>query len=80
MRQGSLGSKYGKLYASFAISAFVHHAGARNNPYTEAVKWQFWFFLMQPVAIMVEDGVCFFGKEGEFLGLGDSKSELSSMN
>jgi hypothetical protein len=30
-----------------------------NNPYNVAAKYQFWFFLMQPVAITIEDLVCF---------------------
>jgi hypothetical protein len=30
-----------------------------NNPYNEAAEYQFWFFLMQPVAITIEDLVCF---------------------
>jgi hypothetical protein len=60
--QGSLESAYLKLYFSFLLSATIHHVGAMNNPYTPGVKYQFWFFLLQAVAITTEDLLCFLGR------------------
>jgi hypothetical protein len=55
---GSTRSAYLKLYFSFLFSAYIHHVGAMNIPYTPAVRYQFWFFLVQPVAITIEDIIC----------------------
>lgn len=65
---GSTRSAYLKLFFSFLFSAYIHHIGAMNIPYTPAVKYQFWFFLVQPVAIAFEDVVCTWGGRGRIRG------------
>jgi hypothetical protein len=52
-----------QLYLSFFISASIHHIGSLNTPYFPAVKQQFLFFMLQPVAITFEDYVIHLGKK-----------------
>ena len=72
---GTVGSAYLKLYFSFLFSAYIHNIGAMNNPYTSAVRYQFWFFLLQPVAITIEDIVCGLRGGGRVLGRGGTKND-----
>lgn len=76
--QGSLESAYLKLYFSFLLSAIIHHVGAMNNPYTPGVRYQFWFFLLQAVAITTEDLVCFLGRRWGVLSSGRKGKNGSS--
>ena len=45
------------------MSASIHHIGSLNTPYVPAVKQQFLFFMLQPVAITFEDYIIHFGKK-----------------
>jgi hypothetical protein len=62
IRKGGFASRYIHLYGSFIISALVHHIGSLNATYIPGVRNQFLFFMMQPVAITVEDGMKALGK------------------
>ncbi|EXJ86025.1 hypothetical protein A1O1_06394 [Capronia coronata CBS 617.96] len=57
IKKGTLASRYLQLYAAFFVSALIHHVGSLNMPYCSMVWYQFLFFMMQPVAITVEDVV-----------------------
>lgn len=75
LSRGTVGSAYVKLYFSFLFSAYIHNIGAMNIPYTPAVQYQFWFFLLQPVAITIEDIVCGLWGGGRLLGRGGTKND-----
>ncbi|EXJ58575.1 hypothetical protein A1O7_06002 [Cladophialophora yegresii CBS 114405] len=63
IRRGTLGSRYLQLYNAFVVSALIHHIGALNCPYS-ALPWcQFYFFMIQPVAVTVEDFAIYVGKK-----------------
>ncbi|KIX08170.1 uncharacterized protein Z518_02826 [Rhinocladiella mackenziei CBS 650.93] len=62
VKRGSLASRYLQLYNAFFISALIHHVGALNIPYSSSVWDQFIFFMMQPVAITIEDFAIYLGK------------------
>jgi len=69
IKRGTLLSKYFQVYVAFFLSALFHHAGALNVPYCESVRYQFLFFLLQPVCITIEDIAVAFGKKA---GIQDS--------
>jgi Membrane bound O-acyl transferase family len=70
IQKGSLLSRYIQLYGAFIISAGIHHVGALNVPYHPAVWSQLFFFLLQPVAITVEDIVIYLGSS--YFGIKES--------
>lgn len=55
LRKGSLPSKYFQLYFGFFISALLHEWNVFNA--TRKDGGEMWFFMIQPVAITVEDFV-----------------------
>ncbi|OQU96641.1 hypothetical protein CLAIMM_02691 [Cladophialophora immunda] len=63
VKTGTLASRYLQLYNAFFVSALIHHAGALNCAYSSLGWCQFYFFMIQPVAIMFEDLVIYFGKK-----------------
>ncbi|OCT51557.1 hypothetical protein CLCR_08724 [Cladophialophora carrionii] len=63
IRKGTLASRYLQLYNAFVVSALIHHIGALNCPYSELPWCQFYFFMIQPVAITVEDFAIYMGKK-----------------
>ena len=63
VRKGTLVSRYVQLYNAFFISALIHHVGALNLPYSSLVWSQFYFFMMQPIAITIEDLAIYLGKK-----------------
>ncbi len=74
IRKGTLFSRYLQLYNAFFVSALIHHIGSLNCPYSALVWYQFYFFMIQPVAITVEDFAIHVGKKA---GLRDTcKSSL----
>lgn len=60
IRKGTNASSYGKLFLSFAISAFMHAAGDYGM-YGGSRWFSHPFFLAQPVAIILEDIVIAVG-------------------
>ncbi|KAJ9607725.1 hypothetical protein H2200_007803 [Cladophialophora chaetospira] len=69
IRKGTLTSRYFQLYNAFFVSALIHHIGSLNCPYSVMVWYQFYFFMIQPVAITVEDFAIYLGKK---MGLQDN--------
>jgi hypothetical protein len=63
IRKGTLVSRYLQLYNAFFVSAVIHHIGALNCPYSTLAWYQFYFFMIQPVAITVEDFAIYLGKK-----------------
>jgi hypothetical protein len=63
IRKGTLLSRYFQLYNAFFVSAVIHHIGALNCPYSPLVWCQFYFFMIQPVAITVEDFAIYLGRK-----------------
>jgi hypothetical protein len=63
VRKGTLVSRYLQLYNAFFVSAVIHHIGALNCPYSALAWYQFYFFMIQPVAITVEDFAIYLGKK-----------------
>jgi Membrane bound O-acyl transferase family len=63
VKKGTLTSRYLQLYNAFLVSALIHHIGSLNIPYTPAVQYQFLFFMMQPVAITIEDFAIYLGRK-----------------
>ncbi|OAP60780.1 hypothetical protein AYL99_05782 [Fonsecaea erecta] len=63
VKTGTLASRYLQLYNAFFLSALIHHAGALNCPYSSLGWCQFYFFVIQPVAITAEDIVVYLGKK-----------------
>jgi hypothetical protein len=55
IKRGTTLSSYTQIYFAFLLSALFHHVGALNIPYMESVRYQFLFFLLQPVCITIED-------------------------
>jgi hypothetical protein len=73
VKKGTLTSRYLQLYNAFFVSALIHHIGSLNIPYTPAVRCQFLFFMMQPVAITIEDSAIYLGRK---VGLKESCKNL----
>ena len=69
IKRGTTVSQYTQIYFAFLCSALFHHVGALNIPYLESVRYQFLFFLLQPVCITVEDIAVAVGNR---LGLKDT--------
>ena len=71
-RTGSFASKYSQIWVGFAVSAMIHHAGAIVSMLEDSGRWQVVYFCIQPIGIMIEDGVmgiakrCGFQKTGRF--------------
>ena len=65
IRKGTLTSRYFQLYNAFFVSAVIHHVGSLNCPFSAMVWYQFYFFMIQPVAIMVEDFAIYLGKKAD---------------
>ncbi|KEF56429.1 uncharacterized protein A1O9_08010 [Exophiala aquamarina CBS 119918] len=63
VRKGTMVSRYLQLYNGFLISALIHHIGSLNIAYTPSVKYQFVFFMSQPIAITIEDFAIYLGKK-----------------
>lgn len=63
IKKGTLVSRYLQLYNAFFVSALIHHIGALNMPYSPLVEYQFYFFMIQPVAITIEDFAIHLGKK-----------------
>ena len=63
VKKGTFVSRYLQLYNAFFVSAIIHHIGALNVPYSPLVWCQFAFFMMQPVAITIEDFAVYLGKK-----------------
>jgi hypothetical protein len=63
VKKGTLVSRYLQLYNGFLISALIHHIGSLNTPYNPSVKYQFIFFMSQPIAITIEDFAIYLGKK-----------------
>ncbi|KAJ9494805.1 hypothetical protein H2202_009706 [Exophiala xenobiotica] len=55
IKKGTVASRLLQLCNAFFLSAILHHVGSLNQPYSDMVWCQFAFFLMQPVAITIED-------------------------
>lgn len=65
-----MASSYVQLYTAFFISGIIHYTG----DYMVSHQWQgrsLHFFLLQAVAITIEDGVIGFGKMLGIRGSGD---------
>lgn len=58
-----MASRYLQLYNGFLISALIHHIGSLNIAYTPSIKYQFIFFMSQPIAITIEDFAIYLGKK-----------------
>ena len=54
-----------QLYMAFITTSLIHHLGAMNLPDNSSVVNlnQLAFFMLQPVAITVEDLVVYLGKK-----------------
>jgi hypothetical protein len=54
-----------QLYMAFITTSLIHHLGAMNLPDNSSVVnlYQLAFFMLQPVAITVEDLVVYLGKK-----------------
>jgi hypothetical protein len=63
IKRGTFISRYLQLYNAFLVSALVHHVGALNIPYSPSAKYQIYFFMLQPVAITIEDFAIYLGKK-----------------
>ncbi|EXJ68268.1 uncharacterized protein A1O5_08883 [Cladophialophora psammophila CBS 110553] len=63
VKKGTLVSRYVQLYNAFLVSALIHHAGALNCPSSSFAWCQFYFFMIQPVAITFEDLAIYLGKK-----------------
>jgi hypothetical protein len=74
VRKGTSASKYLQLYNGFFISALLHHIGALNCPTPIFARYQFYFFMLQPVGITIEDFAICLGKK---LGLSDTCEHLA---
>jgi len=62
VKKGTVASRLLQLYNAFFVSAILHHIGSLNQPYSPMVWCQFAFFMMQPVAITIEDFAISFGR------------------
>ena len=62
IQRGTLTSRYLQLYNAFFVSAVIHHIGALNCPYSALARYQFYLFMIQPVAITMEDAAIYLGK------------------
>ena len=56
-RTGSFASRYSQIWIGFAVSAMIHHAGAVVSMLEDNGRWQAVYFCIQPIGIMIEDGV-----------------------
>ena len=63
VNKGTLSSRYLQLYNGFFVSGLIHHVGSLNAPFNPVVMDQFWFFMLQPVAITIEDFAIYVGKK-----------------
>lgn len=63
VKKSTVVSRYLQLYNGFLVSALIHHIGSLNTPYTPLIGHQFLFFMMQPVAITVEDLAIYLGRK-----------------
>ena len=54
-----------QLYMAFITTSLIHHLGAMNLPDNSSIVnlYQLAFFMLQPVAITVEDLVVYLGKK-----------------
>lgn len=74
-KKGGFVSRYLQLYNGFLVSALIHHAGSLNMTFHAAIRYQFLFFMVQPVAITMEDFAIYLGKRQ---GLCDTCKHLPS--
>lgn len=56
-RTGSFASRYSQIWVGFAVSAAIHHAGAIVGMFEDDGWWQGLYFMLQPLGIMLEDGL-----------------------
>lgn len=68
-RKGSFASRYSQIWVAFAVSAAMHHAGARMGCFKDGGLLQAAYFMIQPVAFMAEDFAMWAGKR---MGMKDS--------
>lgn len=65
IKQGTLASRYLQLYLAFIASALIHHLGVLNvtssTPQNDMNSLI--FFLIQPLAITLEDFAVYLGKK-----------------
>lgn len=61
-RKGGFMSRYSQIWIGFVVSVLAHHAGAKMGMYEDGGYWQAVYFMLQPVAIMFEDGLIALGK------------------
>ncbi|KAH8592489.1 membrane bound O-acyl transferase family-domain-containing protein [Bisporella sp. PMI_857] len=61
-RKGSFMSRYSQVWVAFLASAVMHHSGAMVAAYEDGGFWQAAYFMVQPVAYMMEDFVMFLGR------------------
>jgi hypothetical protein len=65
IRHGTLVSRYTQLYLAFITTTAIHHIGAMNMPTSSNANnlSQVAFFMLQPVAITLEDFVVYLAKK-----------------
>lgn len=61
-RTGSFASRYSQIWVGFAVSAAIHHAGAIVGMFEDHGWWQGVYFMLQPIGIMIEDGIIGIGR------------------
>lgn len=69
-------SRYSQVWVGFAVSASVHHAGAKIGMYEDGGYWQAVYFMIQPIAIMLEDGIIALAQRTGFESSGKFPSWL----
>ncbi|KAK5073635.1 hypothetical protein LTR51_004216 [Lithohypha guttulata] len=72
LKKGSLVSRYFRLYWSFFASTCLHLVGSLNLPYSDGGWNTIVFFMVQPLAITLEDAMIAMGR-----GIGFRNSALT---
>ena len=55
-------SRYSQIWAAFVVSTVLHHVGAVVGCFGDGGWSQALYFMIQPVGIMIEDGIMGGGK------------------
>ena len=51
------------MWVGFLVSALLHHSGAIMSGFGDGGRDQMFYFMAQPVAIMLEDAAMYVGKK-----------------
>ena len=69
IKRGTILARYFQLYNAFFVSAVIHHIESLNCPYSASDWYQFYFFMIKPLAIKVDGFAIYLGRR---TGLKDS--------